>query len=429
MLSGDFLMLGLILILLLVLGGILAFERAILRSSPTMVKEMAKNENKKNLFNFLLFEDFRVISLIGLWKSLVSGGLFAIMVFLALQLGIKTGGLILLLLGLLCLLLLMQIVIWNWVKHKPEQVLLELYPLAWLAAWVLNLRSRFNLGEEKSLELREGEDNHHFQSSMTEEDIKMLVEAGQEHGVLEEDETEMIHSIFEFNDTMAKEVMVPRVDMIMMEAEFTISQALDIGIKHGYSRYPVYEENVDSIIGILHLKDLLSAVKAKKMEEPVSNYLRQAHFTPGIKKTDELLKEMQEKKISTVVVLDEYGGTDGFITIEDLVEEIVGELIDEQDKETPVLEIQGDGSWLVDARMDIDDFSSAVEIKVPFGDYETVGGYIYSLFARVPKEKEELRLDELGLRVVVENLQGHRIKKLRFYLLPAPNVEAGSNGQ
>lgn len=429
MLSGDWLALGVMVVLLLGLLALLAFERAILRSSHSRLKEMVRDENKRNLFNYLLFEDFRVISLLGLAKSLLSGALFAFAAYLVFHWNGRLSWVAAMVLGMACFLLLLQLIVWNRVKQKPEEILLELYPLAWLAAWALNFRSKASPSEDKNGESPNGEENPVYQSSLTEEDIKGLLEAGQEHGVLEEDETEMIHSIFEFGDTIAKEVMVPRVDMIMLESRRTIAQALDIGIKYGYSRYPVYQDSVDTIIGILHLKDLLPAVKEKKLEEQVSGYLRPAHFTPGTKKIDELLKEMQESKISTVIVLDEYGGTDGFIAIEDLVEEIVGELMDEQDRETPVLEMQADGSWLVDAKMDIDDFAAASEIPVPPGDYETVGGYIYGLFARVPREKEEIALEDLGLRVVVENLQGHRIKKLRFYKLPVSNGETEPKGQ
>jgi CBS domain containing-hemolysin-like protein len=245
---------------------------------------------------------------------------------------------------------------------------------------------------------------------VTEDDIRLLVEAGQD---LEEREKEMIHSIFELSDTLAREVMVPRVDMVAVEVATSLARVLEISLEHGLSRLPVYEGTVDNVIGVLSTKDLLALMKDGKMDNTtLRELLRPAYFVPASKKVDELLREMQRDKVAMAIVVDEYGGTDGLITMEDLIEEIVGEITDEYDKDTQAIELLKDGSVTIDAKTIIEDVNAALELDLPVDDYETIGGYVYGLLGHVPREGENTEVD--GVVINVEQVQRQRITKVRL---------------
>lgn len=244
---------------------------------------------------------------------------------------------------------------------------------------------------------------------VTGEDIRMLVEAGHD---LEESEKEMLTSIFELSETLAREIMVPRVDMIAVDADTSLERVLELCAERGLSRLPVYQGTIDEVVGVVLTKDLLGLVKESRMDTPLRELLRPAHFVPGSKKVDELLREMQRDKIAMAIVVDEYGGTDGLITMEDLVEEIVGEITDEYDQEEQILEVLADGSAVVDARMNIEDVNGKLDLSLPWHEYETLGGYVYGLLGHVPAEGECTRAE--GLEVRVEEVQRQRITRIRL---------------
>jgi len=250
---------------------------------------------------------------------------------------------------------------------------------------------------------------------ITEKDLITLIDAGKDEGVIEEEEKEMIRNIFEFSDTMVKEVMIPRVDMACISSDTKLDSILKLIKKMGHSRIPVYEETVDNIIGILYAKDLLAVYKRwYKIKEKfdLKKILRKAYFVPQNKKIDDLLDIFQRDRIQIAIVIDEYGGTAGLITLEDLVEEIVGEIIDEYDKETKLYEIIDDNTVIVDGMIDIDKINELLNIEIPENDFETLGGFIYDLMGRIPKKGEKIEYQQL--QIIIEQVVKNRIKKVKI---------------
>ncbi len=255
---------------------------------------------------------------------------------------------------------------------------------------------------------------------VTEEELKLLVEAGKEEGVLEEDEKEMIHSIFEFTDTIARQVMVPRIDMKCVEITEGLSDLLDVIIRYGHSRIPVYEDNVDNILGIVHAKDLLP-VLAKNIHDDIRSVMRPAYFIPETKKIDELLAEFKRSKIQMAIVRDEYGGTAGLVTLEDLIEEIVGDIMDEYDIEELMIEVSDPDHAVVSARMDVDDLNEQMDLDIPESeDYETIGGFVFGLFGRQPDEGESVEYDSVKFTVMA--LRDGRLHKISIERQPVPET-------
>ncbi len=262
---------------------------------------------------------------------------------------------------------------------------------------------------------------------LTEEEIKMLVEAGEEEGVLEEEEKEMIHSIFEFTDTTVKKVMVPRIDIKGIEVTASIDELLDLIMECGHTRIPVYEEGIDKILGVVHAKDLLRVLRQGKDSISIRDVMRPAYFIPEGKMVDELLAEFKRSKLQLAIVRDEYGGTAGLVTIEDLLEEIVGEIQDEYDEEEPLLNVVDEKTAIVNARMNIDDLNEELGLEIPEGEeYETVGGFVFGLFGRQPEEGETIRYE--NAEFTVQATEGGRITAIRIMKLePEPDTAAAGN--
>lgn len=247
---------------------------------------------------------------------------------------------------------------------------------------------------------------------MTADEIKAMVALGEEEGVLEEEERRMIHSILEFGDTIVKEVMVPRTDMVAIETERTVGEALGMARKHGYSRIPVYEGSLDNVTGILYVKDLLDFFDRGKLDVLVRDVAREPFFVPETKRVDELLREFQVNKTHMAIVVDEYGGTAGLVTLEDLLEEIVGEIFDEYDfEEEKRIEEVAPGEWLFDGRVDIDAVEELLGIEFEEEEAETIGGAVTALLGHVPIEGEEAAFG--GYRFRVEKVVGRRVMLVR----------------
>lgn len=252
---------------------------------------------------------------------------------------------------------------------------------------------------------------------VTEDDIRNLVNAGEKQGVLEEEEKEMIHSIFELGDTVVREVMTPRTDMICADVDDPVSKGVELVIKEGYSKLPVFEENIDHVVGVVHDRELLVYSSRGELNTPLRALMRPIKAIPENKKVDELLREMQAEKVSVAIVVDEYGGTAGLVTMEDLLEEIVGEIMDEYDAEEhdrpPDITDAGDGQYIIDARMDIDDVNEQLGLQLPTEDFESIGGYTFGLFGRVPVPGEQVVIDG-GVILVVEKTAGRRLLSVRI---------------
>jgi CBS domain containing-hemolysin-like protein len=254
----------------------------------------------------------------------------------------------------------------------------------------------------------------HVGPYVTEDDIKTLVNVGVEQNVLEEEERELIHSIIEFGDTIAREVMTPRTDMVTVSVTSSPRRALDLVIADGYSKLPVWEESIDNIIGVVHDRELLiSLANGSIASASLRSLMRPVKWVPETKRISELLREMQREKFSLAIVLDEYGGTSGLVTMEDLLEEIVGEIRDEHDEgeEEPIRRIS-DAEAVVEAGTNIEDVNDALRINLPHEEFETIGGYVVGLFGRLPREGEEITASD-GVRLRVDRTRGRRILAVR----------------
>ncbi len=268
---------------------------------------------------------------------------------------------------------------------------------------------------------------------ITEEEIKTLVDAGEEGGVIEEDEKRMIYSIFEFGDTLVREVMVPRIDVVAVEVSSRLSDALAVIIQAGHSRIPVYEETIDNIVGMLYAKDLLRywCPPAPGKDNPnnlkLKDILRDVFYVPETKKVDELLQELQQRKVHIAVVVDEYGGTAGLVTIEDILEEIVGEIQDEYDtdEEAPVEVINPD-EIIFNGRVTVGDVNQTMNVELPTDSGDTLGGLIYSSLGRVPAAGDKARIRDVELSVLA--VAGRRIKKVKVTRLAGEGGLSGEDG-
>lgn len=229
--------------------------------------------------------------------------------------------------------------------------------------------------------------------------------------VADRDEIELISSVLEFSDTLVREVMVPRTDMVTVSRDASIRTLLELVAEHGFSRLPVTGDDIDDVVGMVIVKDLLPAVTSGRMPETVAEVMRPIDFVPETKRVSDLLREMQASKAHMAVVVDEYGGTAGLVTIEDLLEELVGEIVDEYDDEEPLIVEEGDGVWLVDARFPVEELSVEVGADLPDEDWDTVGGLVLGLAGRVPREGERFHVD--GVSLVVTRVQGRRVSKVR----------------
>lgn len=258
--------------------------------------------------------------------------------------------------------------------------------------------------------LRRGKGAH---IKLTEEEIKRIVEQGKEMGVLEEEEKDMINSIFTFGDTIAREIMVPRVDMICVENQMPVKEVMKIISETGFSRIPVYKGTIDEIQGVVYAKDILRNISEDNLQLPAIDFARTPpYFIPDTKNIDSLLREMRQRSISIAIVVDEYGGTDGLITIEDIIEEIVGDITDEHDRETPSVVKIDENKFLVDGSTIIEDVNSELNLKIPAEDQETIGGFVYGELGHIPAEGEKVELAELGAEIIVKEIKGQRITSL-----------------
>ena len=246
------------------------------------------------------------------------------------------------------------------------------------------------------------------------EELRLIIEQGGEQGILEAEEEQMIHAVIELGDQRVHEVMVPRTSMSSLSAAATFEDAIDTVIEQGHSRIPVYEDSIDEIIGILYAKDLLPFLKAGSPERPsLRSLLRTPVFVPESMSVDDLLHELQRRKVHLAIVLDEYGGTAGLVTIEDLIEEIVGEIQDEYDEEEPMIVRLSDDEARVDGRADVDDLSKLFDTDLSLDDedeYDTVGGLIYHRIGGVPTPGDQIKVD--GLTITVETTDGRRVGKV-----------------
>lgn len=257
--------------------------------------------------------------------------------------------------------------------------------------------------------------------SASEEEVHTFIDAGTESGIINKEEGEMIHGIFDLKGTLVREVMVPRTEIVAIESDATLDDLIKLIKKEEHSRYPVFKESVDNIIGVIHIKDILTQWQGKG-DIKIDRFIRPPFIVPETKNVEELLREFKRKRKHIAVVVDEYGGTSGVITIEDIIEEIIGEIQDEYDMEEVKIAPLADGSIIVDARLDIEELDSYFDIEIPKEKFETIGGLISFLAGRVPGSGEEVSYE--NLRFIIESADEKRVHRVRV-IKKEPEEEEG----
>jgi magnesium and cobalt transporter len=249
--------------------------------------------------------------------------------------------------------------------------------------------------------------------ALTEKELQDAINSSEEEGILNESEGDMLQSIFDFGDTIVREVMVPRTDMVCCPADATLSNFLELIIQSGHSRVPLFEGSTDKIVGVVYAKDLLRNWGASNETLTLTDVMRTPYFIPETKRIDDLLKDFRTRRVHMAIAVDEYGGTSGLITIEDLLEEIVGDIQDEYDLEVPWLQPQEDGTLLVDARANVEELEEYYDIVIPREKFDTVGGYLFHLLGNVPQKGE--KVSDNGLVLMVEDSDERKIEKVRVW--------------
>jgi CBS domain containing-hemolysin-like protein len=299
----------------------------------------------------------------------------------------------------------------NWAVHHPERAALFSAPLvsALVRFWPVRIVSGALIGFANLLI---GEQGQYLGSGVTESELLAMADVAVEGEVIETEERALIHSIIEFGDTIVREVMVPRPDMVTVGVDESVEAALEQALEAGFSRMPAVEQQFDDVVGIAYTKDLIRTVRTGKGADAVRSHLRSAHFVPETKRVSDLMREMQADKFHQAVVVDEYGGTAGLVTLEDLIEELVGEIVDEFDVEEAPVERLGAGELRVNARLPVDEVNELINGDLPTGAWDTVGGLVFDLLGHVPVAGESVTVD--GLRLVADRVTGRRIERVRI---------------
>lgn len=264
-----------------------------------------------------------------------------------------------------------------------------------------------------------GFDPNSDEETVTEEEIRMMVDVGQEKGVIEDTQKEMIDNIFEFDDIDVSDIMTHRTDMYAVEANDSLQHVIDLSVERGYSRIPVYDDDPDNIIGIAYIKDLIQYIGKSLPENGLRSIMRKAYYVPESKKCGKLFKEMGESHVQMAIVVDEYGGTAGLVTLEDLLEAIVGNIQDEYDNESEEISRIDDATFTIDGTTDIEEVGDLINVTFPDGDYDTLGGYIISRLGFLPADGEMNSLEFENFRFTVLSVEDRRIGKVKVEILPS----------
>lgn len=398
-------------VLLIVITGVLAMsETAITRMSKHKAQAMADEgqrggaglrrlvEHTERILPVILFT-LEVTTLLA--ATLV--GIVAEQVFGAI--GVVIGAAV----EIVVIFVLAELVPKTWAVQNPERsgiaaarvvrILVAIPPLRWITHGLIAVSNLLLPGHG----IKEG-------PYTSEEELRAMADTAADEEVIEREERSMIHSVIDFGDTVVREVMVPRTDMVAVESRARVADVVDIAIAAGYSRIPAFGLNIDDILGIVFAKDLLRAEREGRQDEQVSTLMRPAQFTPESKKVSELMREMQVGKQHLAMVVDEYGGTAGLVTLEDLLEELVGEIVDEYDNEEVAAEHLPGGIVAVNARMPIDEVNELIEGDLPEGDWDTIGGLVYGLLGHVPAEGERVLVH--GQQLMAKDVEGQRIGRV-----------------
>ena len=308
--------------------------------------------------------------------------------------------------------------------NKPEKMAFMAAPILVFVAKVTKPIVKFLALSTNGVLRVMGIDPHADEEVVTEEEIRMMVDVGGEKGVIEDTQIEMINNIFEFDDIDVADIMTHRTDMVCVDEEEPLSEAVKLSIENGFSRIPVYKEDPDNIIGIVYIKDFLKYVGASLPKtKTVKDMMRPAYYVPETKRCGELFTEMTEKRVQMAVVVDEYGGTAGIVTLEDLLESIVGNIQDEYDQEDEEISIINDTTFEVDGITDIEEVEEHTGKTFPDGDYDTIGGYIISVLGFLPEDGQMNEIHFENVKFTVLNVEERRIGKIKVEILPIEEKE------
>ncbi len=301
----------------------------------------------------------------------------------------------------------------TWTFQRAETVIMAtIFPMeawCWLTSPFIKLLNNVTTVILRSFKI-DGQEPRNFVHS--EEELRMLVSASYEEGVLESEEEEMIHSVFEFADTTAGEIMTPRADMVTLRADTTVQAFVEAALKHGFSRIPIYEDSKDNIFGLVHIRDGLKAILDHKETLQIRELARDVLIVPDNKNVSDLLPEFQKSKTHMAIIMNEHGTTIGMATLEDLLEELVGEIADEYDIVKEMIKEEPDGSFLVDAKLSLDEANEKFGLNIDNEEFNTLGGHVFGLLGREPKPGDEITQDGYIIRIV--EADRHRIIKLRL---------------
>jgi len=395
------------LLALFFLAGFSSCGSAFLSVSKSRLRKTLEEKEDRRLFRLIQWRDFPEYTLAVL---LVGDYLFifisALLSYWWLQNFSHNPALFWALLVLLALaIILIEVLMRNFGSARPVRVLISLFPL--IALWRIIL---FPLAGPLRL-LGSVVARWSTPEEPEDETNKVLAEMREEVEDLKEDEREMISAIFEFREKEVSEIMVPRVDVVAIGELASVSEALQLMVSSGHSRLPVYRDSIDNVVGVILEKDAIKASLERNQSSPVSRFMREPFFVPETKRISELLPEMQMRKTQVALVVDEFGGLEGLVTMEDLLEEIVGEIRDEHDLEAESTEQVGEGVYLLSAGISLRELSEITGVEIQSEDYDTLGGLLYGLFQRIPAVGEEIEYN--SLRFKVQEIRGNRLLKVR----------------
>ena len=251
---------------------------------------------------------------------------------------------------------------------------------------------------------------------VTEEEIRLLIDMGEERGTIDQIEKEMLNNVFEFDNKIVTDIMTHRTDIVAIPIDASLMEIVELIDEEGFSRFPVYEEGIDNIVGILHAKDIINYIDTEQADKSgfkLREIIRQPYYVPSSKKIDELFRELQKNKVHMAIIIDEYGGTAGIVTMEDLIEEIVGNILDEYDEEEPSFLKQDETTFIINGIVDLDLVSDFFNVKLPIDEYETLSGFVIGQLGRIPKEGECPEIEYEGLMFKVEAVEEKRISKVK----------------
>lgn len=411
--SGDAIQLLILVILILLSAFFSSAETSLTTANRIRILNLAEEGNKRAAVMLKVIDDSgKMLSAILIGNNIVNILASSLATVLATRLlgskgvGIATGVLTLL------ILVFGEITPKTLAAIHSEKIALLYAPIIYYLMIVLTpvifIVNKLSLGFLRLLRVDPNDKN----DAMTENELRTIVNVSHEDGVIESEERQMIYNVFDFGDSLAKDIMVPRVDMIFAHVDATREELIEIFKREKFTRLPVYEESTDDVIGILNIKDLL--LYENGMEFHVRDILRGAYFTYEYKKTSELMIDMKQDSNNLAIVLDEYGATAGLITLEDLLEEIVGEIRDEYDEdEKDLIRMLSENEYLIEGSMKLDDVNDALGLSFSSEDYDSIGGLIIELLDRLPEEHEAVITEE-GIRLEVESIDKNRIDTVRL---------------